>query len=73
MNDTQLAFAAYSAICLDLAQTLQTDHPKEWASALNALSSQSNVMRVLFFESPTPAGDLLRQKALSAGLVKPKK
>ena len=73
MNDKELAFAAYSAICLDLAQSLEKDHPKDRSNALKALGSQDNVMQVLFFESPTPAGELLRKKALSAGLTKPKK
>ena len=72
-DDKELAFAVYSAICLDLAPTLEKNHPKDWAIALNALSSNDNVMQVLFFESPTPAGEELRQKALSAGLVKPEK
>jgi len=70
-DDQQLSFAAYSAICLDLAQTLEKNHPKAWSKALQALSSNDNVMQVLFFQSPTPTGQLLRKKALAAGLKIP--
>jgi ADP-ribosylglycohydrolase len=72
-DDRELAFAAYSAICLDLASNLEQNYPKEWSKALNALSSNDNVMQVLFFQSPTPAGQILRKKALNAGLKIPQK
>jgi hypothetical protein len=70
-DDQKLSFAAYSAICLDMAQTLEKNHPHRWSRALNALTSNDNVMQVLFFQSPTPAGQILRKKALNAGLKKP--
>jgi len=67
----KLAFAAYSAICLDLAENLKQDHPQRWAQALKALNSYPKVVQVLFFHSPFPAGDRLRKKAIAAGLSKP--
>jgi hypothetical protein len=66
-----LARAAYLAICLDLAPDLRRNRPEEWARALAALQSQAKVMQALFHESPVPAGDALRAKAVAAGLVKP--
>ncbi|MBC8468823.1 MAG: ADP-ribosylglycohydrolase family protein [Planctomycetes bacterium] len=71
-TDTQkLAFAAYSAICLDLAQSLNENYPKQWSKALVALNKYPKVVQVLFFHSPFTEGDLLRKKALTAGLKKP--
>jgi hypothetical protein len=67
----ELAFAAYSAICLDLAQSLRQEYPEKWASAVGALNRYPNVVQVLFFHSPFPAGDRLRQKAVAAGLAEP--
>jgi hypothetical protein len=67
----QLARAAYYAICLDLALSLQQEHPVPWKSALDALSSYENVVQAIFYHSPTPLGDGLRKKALAAGLAKP--
>ena len=69
----ELAFAAYSAICLDLAQSLEQNYPKRWSKALEALSSYPKVVHVLFFHSPTPAGEQLRRKAIAAGLEKPER
>ncbi|MBW7990190.1 MAG: ADP-ribosylglycohydrolase family protein [Planctomycetes bacterium] len=72
-NDNQkLAHAAYSAICLDLAQTLKQNHPERWSKALEALKKYPKVVQVLFFQSPFTEGDQLRKKALTAGLKKPK-
>ncbi len=67
----QLARAAYYAICLDLVSSLRQEHPGPWASALNALSSYENVVQAMFYHSPTPLGDELRKRALSAGLSRP--
>jgi hypothetical protein len=66
-----LARAAYLAICLDLAQDLRRNNPERWAKALAALQSQAKVMQALFYESPIPAGEVLRAKAAEAGLLKP--
>jgi hypothetical protein len=66
-----LARAAYLAICLDMAADLRQEHPEQWTKALAALQSQPKVMQTLFFESPIPAGDALRAKAVAAGLVQP--
>jgi len=67
----KLAFAAYSAICLDLAQTFQRKYPEKWADAIGALNRYPKVVQVLFFHSPFPAGDQLRQRAVAAGLAEP--
>ncbi|NQT01827.1 MAG: ADP-ribosylglycohydrolase family protein [Planctomycetes bacterium] len=72
-NDTRkLAHAAYSAICLDLAQSLKQNYPKRWSKALDALNKYPKVAQVLFFHSPFTEGDHLRKKALTAGLKQPK-
>ncbi len=67
----QMARAAYYAICLDLAPSLRQEHPTQWRSALDALSSYENVVQAIFYHSPTPLGDELRRKAVTAGLAKP--
>jgi hypothetical protein len=67
------ARAAYEAICLDLAPPLRERYPDQWAKALAALNGYPKVVQVLFFESPTPAGERLRRRALAAGLQKPEK
>jgi len=69
----QQARAAYLAICLDLAQGLRAKHPEQWARALAALNGYPKVVQVLFFQSPMPAGDKLRARAVAAGLEKPAK
>ena len=70
-DDQELAFAAYSAICLDLAPTLKQNYPQQWSKALEALNHYPKVVQVLFFHSPFPAGERLRRKATEAGLKKP--
>ncbi len=65
------ARAAYYAICLDLAPATQQEHPQQWSDALTALAGYENVVQALFHHSPTPLGELLRQKALAAGLQRP--
>jgi len=72
-DDRKLAFAAYSAICLDLAQSLNQKYPEQWSKALKALNHYPKVVQVLFFHSPFPAGDELRRKAVAAGLKKPER
>ncbi|MFZ2146378.1 MAG: ADP-ribosylglycohydrolase family protein [Sedimentisphaerales bacterium] len=72
-DDRKLAFAAYSAICLDLAQDLNRKYPEQWSKALESLNRYPKVVQVLFFHSPFPAGDQLRRKAIAAGLKKPQR
>ena len=72
-DDRKLAFAAYSAICLDLAQDLEQNYPEQWSKALEALNHYPKVVQVLFFHSPFPAGEKLRRKAIAAGLKKPQR
>jgi hypothetical protein len=72
-NKQQLARAAYEAICLDLAQSFRDQHAREWALSIEALNGFPKVVGVLFFEADTPFGDVLRQRALAAGLNKPDK
>ncbi len=71
LSDQQRARAAYFAICLDLAQDIRRRHPDTWGQALSALNEYPNVIQALFYHSPTPRGDLLRQKATAAGLQRP--
>ena len=72
-DDRKLAFAAYSAICLDLAQGIKQNYPEQWPKALKVLNHYPKVVQVLFFHSPFPAGDELRRKAIAAGLEKPER
>jgi len=72
-EDQKLAFAAYLAICLDLAPGFSQKHPNQWIRALEALNNYPKVVQVLFFHSPFPAGEQLRKKALAAGFKKPEK
>jgi ADP-ribosylglycohydrolase len=72
-EDQELAFVAYSAICLDSAPSLKQKYPKRWSEALEALSSYPKVVHVLFFHSPTPVGEQLRRRAIAAGLKRPEK
>jgi hypothetical protein len=67
----ELAFAAYAAICLDMAEGIRRDYPDLWTRALEALANNRKVMQVLFFESPVEAGERLRRKAISVGLNEP--
>ncbi|MCP4263618.1 MAG: ADP-ribosylglycohydrolase family protein [Planctomycetes bacterium] len=69
----KLALAAYSAICLDLAESMNENYPQRWSKALDALNKYPKVVQVLFFQSPFTEGDLLRKKAIIAGLKKPKR
>jgi len=70
-SDQQRARAAYCAICLDMAESIQQDHPQAWSQALRALNGYPKVIQALFHHSPTPRGELLREKALAAGLQMP--
>jgi hypothetical protein len=72
-DNQKLAFAAYIAICLDLAQDLKDKHPEKWSKALEAVNDYPKVVQVLFFHSPFPAGEQLRQKAIAAGLKRPER
>jgi hypothetical protein len=72
-DNKKLAFAAYSAICLDLALDLNQTYPEKWSQALDALNRYPKVVQVLFFHSPFPAGDELRRKAVAAGLKEPER
>lgn len=73
VDDQKLAFAAYMAICLDLAQSLKDKHPEKWSKALEAINHYPKVVQVLFFHSPFPAGEQFRQKAIAAGLKRPER
>jgi len=65
------ARAAYLAICLDFASEMKQRYPEPWSQALRSLTGYPRVLQVMFFESPIPAGESIRQKAIAAGLVKP--
>lgn len=65
------ARAAYLAICLDFAPELMQKYPEQWPNAVTALNGYPNVLQVIFFESPIPAGEKLSEKAVAAGVRKP--
>ena len=67
----QSARGAYYAICLGLAPSIRQEHPQQWANALDALNGYENILQVIFYHSPTPHGDELREKGIAAGLKKP--
>jgi ADP-ribosylglycohydrolase len=67
------ARSAYMAICLDMAPTIKEQHPQKWNTATQDLQNQWKIMQVLYYNSPVPAADKLREKANTAGLVKPEK
>ena len=68
-SDMEKARAAYWAICLDMAETLKTAYPREWARSLEILSRQGKVVENMFDQgTATPAGKVLRAKAIKAGL-----
>jgi len=66
------ARAAYLALCLDLASAQKEKSPEHWQSAIHALNNYPVMLQVIFYQSG-PAGEPFRQKALAAGLEKPKK
>jgi len=70
-DEQELAFAAYAAICLDLAQSFRQNYPEQWGKAVEALSRYPKIVQVIFFHSPFPAGERLRRNAIAAGLMKP--
>jgi len=72
-GDQKVAFAAYLAICLDLAQNLRQKYPEQWDKALEVINNYQKVVQVLFFQSPFPAGEQLREKAIATGLKKPER
>ena len=68
---TDWARASYLAICLDMAASLQLDHPDEWQRGVKALEDQQRVLQVLFHHSAVPAADGLRQRFIEAGVAAP--
>lgn len=65
------ARGAYLGICLGFGPELKQKYSAQWTQALQALAGYPNVMQVMFFEAPFPAGDTIRKKALEAGLAAP--
>jgi hypothetical protein len=70
-SSQEKARGAYLAICLDFAPEMKQKHPRQWAQAIDALTGYPRVLAVMFFESPIPSGETIRQKAVAAGLQKP--
>ena len=65
------ARVAYLAICLGLTDSIRSGQPEKWSSLLASLERYPKMLDVLFYKSPGPAGDRLRDAALVAGLKKP--
>jgi len=55
----------------DLAEPVRRQRPQQWSRAIEALNRCEKVIQAVFHHSPTPRGEILRQKALAAGLKKP--
>ena len=72
-DDVERARGAYLAICLELAGVMRKEHPGAWGKAVEALENNSKVVQVLFYHSPVPLGEKLREKALAASVTKPAK
>ena len=45
--------------------------PALWSGAVAALQGYPRVLQAMFYESPIPAGDRIREKAVAAGVQKP--
>jgi len=67
------ALAGYLAICLDLADSVRSRQPDRWNDLLASLEQYPKLLEVLFYKSPGPAGDRLRNAALAAGLKTPRR
>ena len=67
------ARGGYLAICLGLAERIRSRRPELWSKALDALRQQPELLDVMFFKSPGPAGDKLRSAAVAAGLTEPRR
>ncbi|MCP4263620.1 MAG: hypothetical protein GY774_39850 [Planctomycetes bacterium] len=52
---------------------MNENYPQRWSKALDALNKYPKVVQVLFFQCPFTEGDLLRKKAIAAGLKQPKR
>ncbi len=70
-SEKERARAAYLAICLGLTEPVRSRRPNLWSKAISALKEQRELLGVMFFKSPGPAGDKLRASAVAAGLAKP--
>lgn len=67
MNRTELARAAYVAICTGKADELRTRDPRTWASAVDALATFPNVIRNIR-DPQIPTTARLRDAAERAGI-----
>ncbi len=71
-NDVQTqARGTYMAICLGLADQFKEQYPMEWTTGIQALQAYDQVIQVLFFHSPVPNADPLREQFIDAGIVPP--
>lgn len=69
----EMARAAYFAICLDQAAALGKKYPERWSSSIRALSGYPKLLQVIFQKNAPPGVEMVRDKAVAAGLVKPAK
>ncbi|UCG58492.1 MAG: ADP-ribosylglycohydrolase family protein [Phycisphaerales bacterium] len=68
--EVDLARSAYLAICLDMADSLKTRYPQQWAKALNSLSGYPKFVRNIYYDPDIPSSLELRNRAKAAGLIK---
>lgn len=70
-NTEEQARAAYLAICLDMAEEFQQQHPERWKRAIQALTVYKNVVQAIYYYTDVPDGDSIRHRASAAGLERP--
>jgi len=71
MDPRRRARAAYLALCLGMADSLQQRDSALWATAVAELRKETALLDVLYNQSPGIAGDKLRAAATAAGLPRP--
>jgi hypothetical protein len=53
------------------APQLRQQYAERWAAAIRAFDGYPRVLQVIFYQSPVPAGERTRAKAVAAGMRKP--
>ncbi len=72
-NRADNARAAYYAVCLDMGQEMNEKYPAEWKQAVENLSGYWKVMNNIFYGNSFKSLNILRDKFLVSGFIKPKK
>lgn len=72
-NRVDNARAAYYAVCLDMAKEMNEKYPAEWKQAVENLSGYWKVMNNIFYGNRFNSLNILQDKFLNSGFIKPKK